>query len=203
MDFQSRPVRLKLDETIGLEAPVGTRLRLLEHFPGNVKLRKNRQPVFKSGQSVATWLRPFEVAMWEVLPEAWGAMPESLQPRELPEDHPDVESHRLALEPEAPAAGMEIRFADLAHEWVGLFRSAVHDRSVEKLQQAGYRKRMIPRRAKIPPVSTKGHVLAVVLRLKENGKWWRHRQLANLIQVKATIGEQVIRLEAVPNFRQT
>ena len=203
VDFQSRRVRLKLDETIGLEAPAGMSLRLLEHFPGNVELRRNGQPLFKSGQTVATWLRPFEVAMWEVLPETQGAMPESLQPRELPEDHPDVESHRLALEPEAPAAGMEIRFADPDHQWVGFYRSAVHERSVEKLQQAGYRKRIIPRRAKIPPVSTKGHVLAVVLRLKENGKWWRQRQLANLIQMKATIGEQVIRLEAVPNFRQT
>ena len=53
-------------------------------------------------------------------------VPEDLQPRELPEDHPDVESHRLALEPEAPAAGMEISFGDPAYLWSGVFRTAVH-----------------------------------------------------------------------------
>jgi hypothetical protein len=46
-------------------------------------------------------------------------------------------------------------------------------------------------------------VLALVLRLRKDGKWWRHRQPADLIQTFARVGDQALHLEAVPSFRQT
>ena len=46
-------------------------------------------------------------------------------------------------------------------------------------------------------------MLALVLRLRKDGKWWRYRQPSDLIQTSARIGNQVLHLEAVPSFRQT
>jgi hypothetical protein len=47
------------------------------------------------------------------------------------------------------------------------------------------------------------HVLAIVLQLRKDGKWWRYRQPADLIQASARVGDQTLHLEAVPSFRQT
>jgi hypothetical protein len=55
----------------------------------------------------------------------------------------------------------------------------------------------------MPDLHGRAHVLAVVLRLSKDGKLWRHRQPADLIQASAKIGDQIVYLEAVPSFRQT
>ena len=58
-------------------------------------------------------------------------------------------------------------------------------------------------RAKMPAF-TGSNVLAFVLRFKKNGKPWRYRQPADIVQAKAMIGDQLLlRFETVPNFRQT
>lgn len=68
VDFQARRLRLRLDESIGLKAPSGTRLKLMGHFPDHAELVRNGGAPFASGQVVELWLRPFEVAMYEILP---------------------------------------------------------------------------------------------------------------------------------------
>jgi len=198
VDFQARPVRLHLDESIGLKVPAGTRLRLVSHFPNHAELNKEGQGILESGQTLEAWLRPFEVALWEVLPGP-PSMSEGLAKRALPGEKPDVQSHRLAFETEPVGEGMEVYFAELDPH----FRSAMNRPTVEEFKQRGYEKRIIARRAKMPDLQGHPHVLAIVLRLQKDGKRWRYRQPADLIQASAKIGDQVLHLEAVPSFRQT
>ena len=69
VDFQSREVTLPLDERIGLKAPAGARLRVVSHFPEEAALKIAGSETCVSGGAIESWLRPFEVAMWEILPE--------------------------------------------------------------------------------------------------------------------------------------
>ncbi len=208
-DFQARPVRLKLDDTIGLRAPSGTRVRLLSHFLEQATLLQAGQGVFQVGQTIETWLRPFEVAMWEVAPEAKASQESGFRPRELPGGKAEVESHRLVLEAEAlPAeapempgySGMEIYYGPPELH----FRSTMVRPTLDEFRKMGYEKRILARRAKLPQLQSGPHVLAIVLQFRKDGKWWRYRQPADLVQAKATIGGQpILRFETVPNFRQT
>jgi hypothetical protein len=201
VNFQSRPVKLKLNETIGLKAPAGVGLKIISHFPENAELRQGGQPVFKSGQSLQCWLRPFEVAMWEIFPESQaGKETISLPERELPAGKAEVESQRLDFELEAVSSGMEIYYGEPEPH----FRSSMQRPTVEEFKRMGFEKRILARRAMLPKLGSGPHVLAVVLRFRKDGKWWRYRQPGDLVQAKATIGEQpIIRFETVPNFRQT
>ena len=68
----------------------------------------------------------------------------------------------------------------------------------------GYRKQILLREATLPAYGAAPQVLAVVLRFQKDGRPWRCRQPADLVQAKATIGGQpILRFETVPNFRQT
>jgi hypothetical protein len=200
VDFDARKVSLRLDESIGLKASAGARLRLIQHFPGRAELVGEEGASFESGLTLATWLRPFEVALWEILPEGGvAAQAEPRSPRTLPCMKPDVQSHRLELEAEPVGAGMEIYFAEPDPH----FRSAMNRPTLEEFKQRGYQKRIIARSAKLPDLEGRPHVLALVLRLRREGKWWRYPQPADLIQISAKVGDQVVYLEAVPSFRQT
>jgi hypothetical protein len=199
LDFQSRPVRLSLDETIGLKTREAGNLRIISHFPAQAELQMEGQSNFKAGQAIETWLRAFEVAMWEVLPEGRAAKGEKLSARrDLSPEKAKIESHRLALETEPLASWMEIYFGEPEPN----FRSVVRRPTLEEFKSMGYRKRILSHRVKLPEFRGP-HMLAFVLRFKKDGKSWRYQQLADLVQAQATIGDQpIIRFETVPNFRQ-
>jgi len=199
MDFQSRPVRLSLDETIGLKTRDAGNLRIISHFPAQAELQMEGQSNFKAGQAIGTWLRPFEVAMWEVVPEGHAAKAEGLLARQdLAPEKAKIESHRLALKTEPLASWMEIFFG----EPDPTFQCPVQRPTLEEFKSMGYRKRTISYRVKLPEFMGP-HMLAFVLRFKKDGKWWRNRQPADLVQAKAMIGDQpIIEFETVPNFRQ-
>lgn len=209
VDFQSRRVQLKLDDTIGLKSPGGVRVRLFSHFPEQGSLHQSGQAVFQTGQTIETWLRPFEVAMWEVVPETQAAKGSGLQPRKLPSGKADVDSQRLVLETEVlPAevphmpgySGMDIYYGPPEPN----FRTAMARPTLEEFRKMGYEKRIMARMAKLPQMGPGHHVLAIVLRFRKDGKPWRYRQPADLVQAKATIGGQpILRFMTVPNFRQT
>jgi hypothetical protein len=200
VDFQARKVRLNLDESMSLKAPAATRLRLIGHFPDHAELVRDGEASLASGQTLEAWLRPFEVALWEILPEGGpGSKSEALGRRRLPDAKSDAESHRLELESEPVGPGMEVYFAEPDSH----FRSAANRPPLEEFKRRGYQKRIIARRAKLPEMGGRPHVLAIVLRLRKDGKWWRYRQPADLIQASAMVGDQTLHLEAVPSFRQT
>ena len=200
MDFQARKVRVRLDDTIGLKMSAGVRLRLTGHFPDHAELVRNEGRDFESGQVIETWLRPFEVAMYEVCAaDAFACSSNDLGRRKLPEDVPDVQSYRLELADEPLGPEMEVHFGDPRSS----FRSIPMRPTLQEFKNRGYKKRIFARRARMPNLGEGSHVLAIVLRLRKDGKWWRHRQPADLIQAAAWVGDQAIQLEAVPSFRQT
>jgi hypothetical protein len=198
LDFQARPVRFNFGEQMGLKVPAGSRLQLVEHFPHRTQLIAEGASL-TSGQMFNTWLRPFEVALWEVSAESQAANPDSsLQKRMLSSSKADAQSQRLELAPDSALPAMEVIFAQPDSH----FRSTEDRPVLEEFQKQGYQKRTISRRARLPHFEG-SQVLAIVVRLQKEGKWWRCHQPSDLLQASATIAGHPIRLEAVPNFRQT
>jgi hypothetical protein len=193
-------VQLRLDESIGLKTGNASPLQIVSHFPDRFELHINGQNSIKAGQTIDTWLRPFEVAMWEISPQEnaiRGEIP--LQARELSLPNAGVESDRLELRAEPIAPWMEIPF-DQPDQ---MYRSTVKRPTLAEFKELGMAKRVLAYRTKLPSFST-SHMLAFVLRFKKNGKWWRYRQPADIVQARAMIGDQLLlRFETVPNFRQT
>jgi hypothetical protein len=209
MTFQPRRLSLKLDQTIGLSASPGTRVNLFSRFPEQARLDAAGTSAFQAGQTIETWLRPFEIAMWELTPEQPGAELAGFQVRHLATEAPDVEVHRLSLDTlgvdesvrNMPGySGMEIHYGPPDTS----FRSTMPRPTLEEFKRMGYMKRILGRRTTLPDFRPAPHVLAIVLRFRREGKWWRYRQPADLVQAKGTIGGQpILRFETVPNFRQT
>jgi hypothetical protein len=187
VDFQARPAELKLTEEIGLKAPSGTPLTLRTHFPERDVFVRNGETTFKSGEVATFMLRPFEVVMMEVWEE--GAVMKDIEGfgrRELPSpESSEASSYSIRLEDQEIQSGMEVPFAN-----------------ADRLMQQGYEKRIVPRRGKIPRMNDRTYTLAVVLRLRKNGKWWRHDRLVELLQVRATVGGAKLHFEPVPNHVQ-
>jgi len=184
--FQERPVTLKLTEEIGLKAVYGTPLMLRIQFPTRDILVRNGKPIFKSGESITMWLRPFEVNMIEVLPtEKAKREIRGFGRRELPAEKPEAQSLQIKLEIEEAKPEMEVQFAD-----------------ADKLIQTGYEKRITARCERIPQLDNGEYTLAVIIRMLRNGKWWRNQRPSNLLQIKAVIGDETVRFEAVPSHKQ-
>lgn len=198
MDFQAKRTRVPLDECIGLKAPSGSQLRLFSHFPERAELVSEGGEPLVSGQTLDVWLRPFEVALWEIVPNENAAGRTEKVVRRLAAK-PDVQSRRLELKPEPVDTGMEVFFAEPDPH----FRSAMNRPRLDEFKQLGYQKRIFARTAKVPDLGGRAHVLALVLRLKKEGRWWRYRQPADLIQLSARLDGHPLHLEAVPSFRQT
>jgi len=199
VDFKSRMVRLSLDDTLGLKTDGAARLRIISHFPDRAELQVSGEPNFRPGQSIEVWLRPFEVALWEVAARGNTAGGGELAPRNVSASHSGAESHSLPLQPGLAESWMQINFAEPSSQ----FRSTVLRPTLKEFKDMGYQKRLLVFRSTLPAF-TGPHMLAMVLRFRKDGKWWRHRQPADLVQAKAMIGGQpVIRFETVPNFRQT
>jgi hypothetical protein len=200
VEFQSRPVRLGLDESIGLRVSKGANLRIVSHFPDRADLHFAGESNFRAGQTVETWLRPFEVAMWEVGLEGQVRKETETSPaRDLAAQKAGIESRHLPLEAVPLASWMEIFYGEPDTQ----FRSTMRRPTLGEFETKGYRKRILAYGSTLP-VFTGPHMLAFVLRFKKDDKWWRYRQPADLVQVKALIADQpIVRFETVPNFRQT
>jgi hypothetical protein len=209
VDFQSRKVILKLDETINLKASQGERMRVVSHFPDQALLRVDGTSMFQHGQTIETWLRPFEIAMWEIIPEGTEAKLAPFAARQLPTQTPDIQSQRLVLKtlgtqeavPNMPGySGLEINFGPP----LPTFRSSMNRPTLDEFERMGYQKRIWAEGTTLPHFGAGPQILAIVLRFKKDGKLWRYRQPADLVQAKATVGGQpILRFETVPSFRQT
>ena len=199
VDFKSRSVRLSLDATIGLTAHPGDTWRITSHFPDRTELNLNGESKFRSGQSFEAWLRPFEVAMWEVTAGGPTAAEGALPKRNVAAAQAGIESRLLPLESGLTESWMQISFAEPSGE----FRSTVRRPTLSEFKDMGYQKRVLAYRSTLPEYAGP-HMLALVLRFKKDGKWWRHHQPADLVQAKGMIGDQpIVRFETAPNFRQT
>jgi len=86
-------------------------MKLVGHFLDEAELVRNGGAPFDSGQVIEMWLRPFEAAIYQILPkDASGDKDHRLGGRKLPEEMPHVQSHRLELKDEPAEPEMEVFF---------------------------------------------------------------------------------------------
>jgi hypothetical protein len=193
--FDSRPVVIPLDASLGLDPSIRS-FRLFSHFPETGLLHIDGSPVLRAGAGLRTWLRPFEVALWEVNAEERDA---DLPPvRTLPGDTPMVKSWLLQLRPWEPSADLQMPFAEPQPH----FRATVREPTLAELAAAGYATRVQGFQSELPATETLGTVLAVIVRFRQGGRPWRHRQPSSLVHCQARAGTQAVRFEPVPGHRQ-
>jgi hypothetical protein len=181
--FQSRVFKLTLDGAIGFagSGPV----RICRHFPETSLICQQGSRDFMVGQTVNIWLRPFEVAMFEIGPEAQLTEHLSFAVENLSEK-PEILGRRLELTPVEPSPDSEIVFAE-----------------ADRLTQGGLEKKLSAFRLRIPEFSQSRPVLAVVARHLQRGEPFREGTVADLSQIHARIGEKRVYFYTTPTVKAT
>jgi len=182
VSFDSRTATLKLGEPLGLKASEGQRLQILLHHPLQAMLTRKGSSSFSVGEELEVQLRPFEVAMIEVAPQA---LAEGGSPaRELMEPSSRF-SYGVPIREAAGASELEMHFADS-----------------EVLEHRGYRRRYQAFEGTLPGYTNGRHQVAVVSTFSREGRRWRHSQMSELVQAMAMVGGSIVEFAATPDYRQ-
>jgi len=181
--FQSRPFNLVLDSSLGFvgAGPVS----LCRHFPETRLLVGQGKKSFAAGQTLSLWLRPFEVAMFEIGPDSKLSGKENFPIEELPEQ-PVVLGQKLGIVPMDLRPDSDIDFSE-----------------AERLTQRGFVKRRVAFRTHLPEFSQPRPLLAIVARHMVGGEPFRQNGIAELSQIHARIGEKRVYFYTTPGVRQT
>jgi hypothetical protein len=182
VSFDSRTVKLKLGEPIGLRVSKGQRLHMRLHHPQQVVLSRNGSPDFTAGEEVEMQLRPFEVSMVELTPE--GNADIGLPTRELLESSPRY-SYVVPIQEIPAGQDLEIHFAD-----------------AEVLERRGYSKRYKAFEGTLPGYAAGRHHVAVVNTFSRKGRRWQQTQMSELVQAMAEVEGSSVEFTATPDFRQ-
>jgi hypothetical protein len=130
------------------------------------------------------WLRPFEVLMVEV--DAAAETTEALPVRTLTDREATELGIALPLEPVVPLPDMDVRFADEA-----------------RFEQQGLKESAQAFVTPLPDLNGLTPILAVAVQLRQGGSEWRYSPcVAEIVQVRARVGEQDVQLVPVPDARQ-
>ena len=181
--FGSRKLELRLGPDTGLDAAPGTPVQIVSLFPERKQLIPVGGVTFKVGESAEVWVRPFEVLMLEVVPAAtlFG-----FPPRQLFAEQAAGLGISLPLQSAPLANWMDIRLADAA-----------------RFEGQGYQRKPAAWTTSLPPLEGEQHLLAVVVRLREDDAEWLYSPaVVEIVQAIARIGEQKIPLIPVPDARQ-
>jgi hypothetical protein len=181
VSFDSRPIKLKLGEQIGLRSGQGN-LELQMHHPQQVALTKSGTRSFTAGDEIQIQLLPFEVAMIEVGPDAGAAS--NLPTRELMESTARY-SYAPALREISGPEDLEIHFAD-----------------AKMLEGRGYTRNFKAFEGTLPAYPEGRHHLALVCTFTRDGRKWRQSQMNELVQAIAKVGDTVVEFTTTPDFRQ-
>jgi hypothetical protein len=155
----------------------GTPREVVSWFP-----EKARVP--GAGTPAEIWLRPFELLMLEVGPAKRQAA--KWPAREFTSRDARSYGVPLDLAPAEQEPWMDLRFADAA-----------------RLEKTGKSKRVKCFSAKLPALAGGRHVLAVPVRLRRGDEEYRHAPVvAEIVQLRASIGGRVVQLVPVPDARQ-
>ena len=181
--FQSRPFALTLDSSLGSvgRGPVSLR----RHFPETRTLVKGRARSFAPGETVELWLRPFEVAMFEISPPSDLLGQGTFTEEDLAEK-PPLLGRRLELTPTDPTPESEIGFA-----------------SAEQLIARGFIRKRAAFRTRLPALADPRTLLAVVARHMKGAEPFRQNGIAELSQIYARVGEKRLYFYTTPSVRQT
>jgi hypothetical protein len=181
--FQSRSFRLTLDSSLGF---VGSgRVSLRRHFPETRSLVKGTERSFAPGERIDLWLRPFEVAMFEIAPDSKLRGEGAFSEENLAE-RPEVLGRQLELVPMDLTPDSDIGFA-----------------KAEELTRRGFAKKRVAFRTHLPEISPPRPLLAVVARHMAGGEPFRQTGIAELSQIHARIGEKRVYFYTTPSVRQT
>jgi hypothetical protein len=179
--FASRKVKLPMGRELGLSAPAGTPLQLTTHFPEKSELKPETGSSFRAGSTAEVWLRPFETLLLEVGPPSNKDIP----PRQLTSASAAEHGFALQLNRAEPAEWMDLKFADAA-----------------RFEKAGMRPNVQSFSCRLPRFEGRS-VLAIHIRLKRGEAEYRHSPyVAELVQVRARLGERNLQMFPVPDGRQ-
>jgi hypothetical protein len=181
--FTSRKALLRLDSSLGLEAPSGTPVEIASHFPEWRSVLQDGGDGFKTGSVAELWLRPFEVLMLEIGPVSKNT---GLAPRAISGPQAAGLGTSLRLQPSPLSPWMNIEFADAA-----------------RFEQLGYKKKILAFESTVRSFAGEHGVLAVAIRLRQGGVEWRYSPaVVEIVQLVAWLGDHQVQFIPVPNARQ-
>jgi hypothetical protein len=184
--FAPRPAEILLGPEAGLDAAAGTPVEIISHFPERKTISSDSGAGtgFKIGDRVKVMLRPFEVLMLEV--GADRAASRALPPRTSAESGFENAGIRLKPTPLANADSLEAQF-----------------NRAEKLEQKGFKKKVLAWTADLPNFADVPHILAIPTVLRQSRMEWRYAPtVVEIVQVVARIGGKRISMIPVPDARQ-
>ena len=184
-------------------------MRVISHFPDQAFLRVDGTSIFQYGQTIETWLRPFEIAMWEIIPEGTKGQVAPVAARQLPTRTPDIQSHRLVLKtlgsqeamPNMPGySGLEINYGPPLPN----FRSSMNRPTLDEFEHMGFQKRIWAEQ------NDTSRLWGWAASARHRAPFQKRRET---VEISATGGssagqshggrQPILRFETVPNFRQT
>lgn len=182
--FAARPVTLRLDATLGLDAKPGTPVQVVAHFPEPQQVRGPRGARPCLGDELVVTLRPFETLMLEVTPALrTGA---TWPRRALSPAQAGRLGLALPLRPTAADPRLDVRFVDAA-----AFEQKKLLRQTHTYTTA------------LPDLTGDQPVLALVIRLRQGEAEWKYAPtVVQIVQVLAHIGGQKVQLIPMPDGRQ-
>ena len=182
--FASRPITLRLDPALGLDARPGTPVQVVTHFPDRRQLRQQDGTRFQLGDPLMLWLRPFETLMLEVTPVVRTGV---RLPRRVITDAQAAELG-LALPLKTVDADplLDVRFVDAA-----LFA------------QKNLLRKTSTYATTLPALDGDQPILAIVIRLRQGDAEWKYAPtVVQIVQVLARVGAQKVQLVPMPDGRQ-
>lgn len=182
-DFISRTSEIRLDRTVGLDAEPGAMLNVVAHFPEHQRIQGRGGEALRVGDKLRISMRPFEVLMLEV---SCGETDSDLPLRQVgPRQAADLGTE-LVLHEEEPDPELEVRFTAEA-----------------RLRDSGFEMRTHACAAPLPSLGGPQPILAVAVQLEdETGPWKYSPFVAEIVQVRASIGGRKLQLMPVPDARQ-
>ncbi|MGC2401008.1 MAG: hypothetical protein WA510_14540 [Acidobacteriaceae bacterium] len=180
--FIARKVSLPLGADLGLSGPSGTALRIVSRFPEMQELASENDTAWQSGETVEIWMRPFETLLLEIGAAAGTPLPR----RQINAAAAANFGTGLDLQ-KAPAADwMNLIFADAAR----FERDKMH-KGIEVFS------------SRLPVLPEGRSILAIQVELTKDGEEYRHALVvAEIIIIRARIGDHDIQFTAVPSPRQ-
>lgn len=180
--FTARKLSLPLGPEIGLTTSTGKPLQITSHFPGREKLLSDSGSKFQSGGTAEIWMRPFETLLLEVGASQGPDLPQ----RQVTAAAAPEYGTALELQTATMAPWMDLTFAERTkfekekmHPGVDVFSS------------------------RLPRLPQGRSILAIHVRLTKDDEEYRYSLVvAEIIQIRARIGQHDIQLTAVPSPRQ-
>jgi len=180
--FTARPVALRLDASLGLDARPGTPVQVIARFPEEQRLVPSTGS-YRLGDALEVWLRPFETLMLEIAP-ARGAS--RLPRRDLSAAAAARLGATLALRPVDADPWLDVRFTEAA-----------------AFAQKNLLRQTRTYAATLPALDGEPPILVIVIRLRQGEAEWKYAPtVVQIVQVVARVGDQKLQLIPMPDGRQ-